>query len=163
MRADRSLPSAGAVDRSNIDIEQEIASLRSAPTKDLHKKWQRLFNTPVPRGFSRDLVIRRLAHTLQERAFGGLAPTHRRRLVTLSRQLAENNLATLDTGPGLKPGSKLIREWQGRTYMVNVLEDGFEHEGKRYGSLSKLAREITGTRWSGPRFFGLKKTKANHG
>lgn len=151
----------GAVDRN--DVDQEIASLQSASTKDLHKKWQRLFNRLVPRGFSRDLVIRRLAHTLQEKAIGGLAPVHRRRLVTLSRQLAENNLAALDTGPGPRPGSKLIREWQGRTYMVNVLEDGFEHEGKRYGSLSKLAREITGTRWSGPRFFGLKKPEADRG
>jgi hypothetical protein len=163
MRTDRSLPDVGAGNHSNIEFNQEIASLRNAPTKELHKKWQRLFNTPVPRGFSRDLVIRRLAHTLQERAYGGLAPVHRRRLTTLSRQLAENNLAALDTGPGLKPGSKLIREWQGQTYVVNVLEDGFEHEGKRYGSLSQLAQEITRTRWSGPRFFGLKKTEADRG
>lgn len=161
MKTDRSLPDASTTGRD--DGNQDITSLQSATTKELHKQWQRLFNRPVPRGFSRDLVIRRLAHTLQEQAFGGLAPVLRRKLATLSRQLADNNLAALDTGNGPRPGSRLIREWQGRTYTVNVLEDGFEHEGKRYGSLSKLAREITGTRWSGPRFFGLKKPETGHG
>ncbi|TNE42012.1 MAG: DUF2924 domain-containing protein [Alphaproteobacteria bacterium] len=160
MRVDGSPSAIGTADRD--DVNQDITSLRSATTKELHKKWQRLFNRPVPQGFSRDLVIRRLAHTLQEQAFGGLAPVHRRKLATLSRQLVENNLAGLDTGNDPRPGSRLIREWQGRTYVVNVLEDGFEHEGERYGSLSKLAREITGTRWSGPRFFGLKKPETGH-
>lgn len=148
---------------NGTSIDLEFTDLKETSRSGLQKMWQRAFNTPLPLGFSRDLVIRRLAYHLQEQAFGGLGAPHRRRLATLSKQLAEGNGAAFETEPLLKPGSRLIREWRGQTYQVTVLEDGFNYEGKRYGSLSKIAREITGTRWSGPRFFGLKKTVTVHG
>ena len=144
-----------------IDVSAEILALNDLSLLELRKRWQRLFNNPIPKGLSRDLIVRGIAYKIQERAFGGLSQSNKRKLRTLAKQLETDDRSGFDLGPTLKPGAKLIREWQAHTYTVIVLEDGFEFEGRRYGSLSMIAREITGVRWSGPRFFGLKKGAGN--
>jgi hypothetical protein len=138
------------------DLAAEIETLQELPILQLRKRWNRTFNTSVPKGFSRDLIIRSLTYKIQEGALGGLNQATKRKLRTFAKQLEADDKAAFDTGPTLKPGTKLVREWQGKRHTVIVLEDGFEFSGGRYGSLSMIARKITGTRWSGPRFFGLK-------
>ena len=140
-------------------LEAEIVALANLSIDRLRKRWQRTFNVTVPKGLSRDLMVRGLAHRIQEQVHGGLSPAARRRLRTCAKQLQTGDGGAFDPGPVLKPGTRLIREWRGRPIEVLVLENGFEYEGRRYGSLSLIAREITGTRWSGPRFFGLKKAE----
>jgi hypothetical protein len=141
------------------DLTTDIETLKDLPLPQLRKKWTRTFNTSVPKGFSRDLIIRSLTYKFQEGAHGGLNQATKRKLRTFAKQLEADDRAAFDGGPTLKPGTKLVREWQGRRYTVTVLEDGFEYSGDRYGSLSMIARKITRTRWSGPRFFGLKNQK----
>jgi hypothetical protein len=100
---------------------------------------------------------------MQELAGGGLHQEPRRQLHRIAQQFKETGTATIRARPELKPGTRLMREWQGRTYDVLVLDDGLSWQGTRYRSLSAIAREITGTAWSGPLFFGLKsKQPAAH-
>jgi len=104
---------------------------------------------------SRNVLVRAIAYRIQERALGGLNPSTRRRLDRATADLAAGrNHSPL--APKIKPGTRLLREWQGNVHEVIVLEKGVEYRGKFWPSLSAVAREITGTRWSGPRFFGLK-------
>lgn len=142
-------------------VAKQIADLDSLSLPQLRKRWSRTFNAGVPRGLSRDLMIRGLAYKLQEQALGGLTQAAKRKLGTFAKQLEGDSRKGFEADSDLKPGAKLIREWQARTYTVTVLDDGFEFGGKRYGSLSMIAREITGVRWSGPRFFGLGKERAH--
>jgi hypothetical protein len=97
---------------------------------------------------------------MQEVALGGLRPEPQRQLRRIAQQLKETGAATIRARPELKPGTRLFREWRGRTYEVLVLDDGFSWQGTPYRSLSALARKITGTAWSGPLFFGLKTTRS---
>jgi hypothetical protein len=145
------------------DLAAEIETLKELPMPQLRKRWNRTFNTSVPKGFSRDLIIRSLTYKSQERILGGLNQATKRKLRTFAKQLEEDDKAAFDNGPTLKPGTKLVREWQGQRHTVTVLEDGFEYSGDKYGSLSMIARKITGTRWSGPRFFGLKNKNKKNG
>jgi hypothetical protein len=143
------------------DISEQIATLETLSLTELRKRWSRLFKASVPSGLSSDLMIRGIAYKIQEQAFGGLSQAAKRKLGTFAKQLEGDSRKGFEAGSDLKPGAKLIREWQARTYQVTVLEDGFEFKGKSYGSLSMIAREITGVRWSGPRFFGLGKERAD--
>ena|SRR5712692_1078116 len=97
-----------------------------------------------------------LANKLQERAHGGPSLALRRRLQTLAGELGKGALS-FDPGFVLKTGATLVRQWRGHTHTVLVCEDGFEYEGQRYRSLTVIAERITGTHWSGPRFFGVTK------
>jgi len=138
------------------DLRLQLATLADLDAPALKKLWQRCHGRGLPPTLSRDLIIRMTAHKLQEKALGGLTGAVKRKLKLLSDKMAAG---TLNGGSGLislKPGTKLVRSWHGRTYEVSVLEEGFEMGGKRHRSLSKVAEEITGTHWSGPRFFGLK-------
>ena len=101
-------------------------------------------------------MIRALANQLQEQSYGGVSRVLRRRLQSLA---AASDKATMAVDPGLvlKTGTTLVRQWRGHTHTVLVHNDGFEHEGQRYRSLSLIAERITGAHWSGPRFFGLTK------
>jgi hypothetical protein len=139
------------------DIANVIADLASRKTVELRDLWRRIYRIEPPPGISRDLLIRAAAYQIQEGELGGLSGAAKRRLRALAQKLETEGGASFDLVPTLKPGAKLIREWRGRTYSVIALEDGFDFEGKRYSSLSIIAREITGVRWSGPRFFGLSK------
>jgi Protein of unknown function (DUF2924) len=97
---------------------------------------------------------------MQEVALGGLHPQPQRQLRQIARQFKQTGQATIRARPELKPGTRLMREWQGRTYDVLVLDDGFSWQNTRYRSLSAIARKITGTAWSGPLFFGLRSNRA---
>ena len=111
---------------------------------------------------SRQLLLRALAYRLQEQALGGLDRATRRRLDRAAADLAAGRpLAT--SAPKIKPGTRLLRKWQGVVHEVIVLEGGVQYRGETWPSLSAVAREITGTRWSGPRFFGLKGARGDRG
>lgn len=135
---------------------EALNALHDLEASGLRIRWRRLFRNEPPAGMSCDLLVRAIAFELQAREHGGLTQTTRRRLRTWARR-AEGARPRTDTAIELKPGVRLVREWGARTYHVRVLEEGFEHEGKRYRSLSEVARVITGTHWSGPRFFGLRR------
>ena len=100
-------------------------------------------------------MIRGIAYRRQELQHGGLGKTTRRKLKTLAKMFRTTGRVAPDPGLALKPGARLVREWHGRTHTVTVTEDGFEYAGTSYPSLTKVAKEITGAHWSGPRFFGL--------
>jgi hypothetical protein len=97
---------------------------------------------------------------MQELAYGGLSKATQRKLTALTKELQKNGNIAPDASPHARPGMRLVREWRGRTHTVVVTDDGFEYAGKPYSSLSKIAQEITGAHWSGPRFFGLNRGEA---
>ncbi len=139
-------------------LARRLAELESASTADLRARWKRAYRHPAPKRASRDLLLRLVAYHLQEQAEGGLSKATRRRLAKLAGLNGENREPTSPHSVRLKPGSRLIREWRGEVHRVTVLDDGFDYRGVRYASLSRIARTITGARWSGPLFFGLRKT-----
>jgi hypothetical protein len=107
--------------------------------------------------------MRGIGYRLQELQHGGLSKSTRRKFKTLAKMFRTEGRVALNPGLSLKPGARLVREWHGRTHTVTVTEDGFEHAGKTYPSLTKVAKTITGAHWSGPRFFGLVRGGANKG
>jgi len=107
---------------------------------------------------SRDLLQRSIAHRLQEEVLGGLSPAAQRQLAALAGTVASDGSRSRDAPAiRLKAGTTLVREWHGHTHTVMVLEKGFEHAGRHYASLTQIAHAITGSHWSGPRFFGLRR------
>ncbi len=148
----REQSSFGQADR----ISAEIAALASLDLRNLKSRWRELYDTEPPPRISRELLTRAIAYRLQEREFGGLAPATRRLLERVADDLASHR-ARPNLARKAAPGTLLIREWRGNAHRVTVHDDGVVYRGKRYGSLSEVARLITGTRWSGPLFFGLRK------
>jgi Protein of unknown function (DUF2924) len=138
-------------------LNVEIASLQGLAIHDLRIAWRRVHASEPPARLSRDLMVRAIAYRVQERTHGGLAPATKRRLRALVQEIETKGADAFDPGVALRPGSRLVREWGGRTYTVIVLEDGFDYEGERYRSLSQIATRITGVHWSGPRFFRVRK------
>jgi hypothetical protein len=137
-------------------------ALSRLPTLDigeLRQQWRGLYKTQAPANLSRELLLRAVAYRMQELALGGLRPARQRQLRQVAHQFNRTGAANMPPRPELKPGTRLVREWQGRTYDVLVLDDGFSWQGTRYRSLSSIARKITGTPWSGPLFFGLKPSR----
>ena len=141
------------------DLDSEIAALPALSALELRVAWRALRCGEPTAGSSRDLLLREIAYKLQERAHGGLAPAIKRRLRALAEEIEVNGAAALAPAILLKPGTRLLREWGGRTYTVIVLDDGFEYAGERHQSLTQIARRITGSHWSGPRFFGLRRAR----
>ncbi len=143
-------------------IQGELTALETVSTAELRERWRRTFRAPPP-ALSRDLLLRGLAYRLQEQAEGGLGKVTLRRLRAAAEELAATG--TIEPPPILRPGTRLVREWHGRTHTVTVAETGFDYAGTTYRSLSEIARKITGAHWSGPRFFGLtkKRSEASHG
>jgi hypothetical protein len=139
-------------------IEAEIERLRSMPIVELRALWRAKLKSEPPKAFGPDLLRRSIAYRIQEDAYGGLDQTTARLLKRLMEQFAKNN-GRIVLPRRIKPGSLLIREWKGERHQVTALEDGFAYQGKPYESLSQIARLITGTRWSGPKFFGLRTGK----
>lgn len=141
------------------DLVTTMAALETQDVGSLRAAWRRLYRASPPDHISRDLLARTIAHRLQEVACGGLRPAAKRKLTAWSGSLATG----ADQQPSaaalrLKPGATLVRSWRGTTHTVQVCDDGFEYQGTRYASLSYIAHVITGTHWSGPRFFGLTQT-----
>ena len=137
------------------DLSERLNALTALDAASLRAEWRRLYRSHPPKRAGRDLLARAIAYRLQERAHGGLSAATKRKLRAFAEQLESGDGNAFDPGIVLKPGAKLLREWGGNSYVVIALEDGFEFDGRRYRSLSKIAREITGAHWSGPRFFGL--------
>jgi len=138
---------------------EALARLPLLDLDALRQEWRRLNKTDDCPRLSRDLLVRALAYRLQELAFGGLRPEPQRQLRRIAIELKQTGAAMRRLRPRLASGTRLIREWRGRTYEVVVLDDGFCWQGAHYRSLSAVARTITGTAWSGPLFFGLKQNR----
>jgi hypothetical protein len=136
-------------------IAAQVAALPKKTMPELRQMWRELFDKEPP-GFSRSYLISRLAYRIQELAYGGLKPATRARLDTLADGL-DPKAARKRVLNGPVAGTQLIREWRGVEHKVTVLIDGFEWEGRRYKSLSAVARAITGTQWNGLTFFGVKR------
>jgi DUF2924 family protein len=145
-------------------ISAAIAALAALGINDLKSRWRELYDTEAPPRISRELLTRAIAYRLQEKVFGGLAPATQRLLQRVADDQPSHR-ARLSHAPKAAPGTLLIRQWRGKAHQVTVLDEGVVYRGKRYGSLSEVARLITGTRWSGPLFFGLRKPiqEARHG
>ncbi len=139
------------------NLDAELDRIKTLRLRALRKHWGKRLEEPPPAWRSADLLRRSLAFRLQEREYGGLDKNTKRRLRSLAQALESEGELPLTPDLSLKPGAKLIREWHGKTYTVIALEEGFEFKGRRFRSLSRIAREITGARWSGMRFFGLTR------
>ena len=139
-------------------LEAEIARLGKLNLQELRQYWAERLG-PVPDHRSADLMRRRIAYALQVRAYGGLKPETRRRLRELHKAFTADPAYTPLPNYGLKPGTMLTREWKGVTHRVGVMDEGFEYKGQRYKSLSEIATLITGTKWSGPVFFGIREPR----
>jgi hypothetical protein len=136
----------------------KLSELRTAGCAELAAIWSAALGNAPPFRASRELLASTLAWQLQERKFGGLKPATRRKLRVIgSAQERKKRARSLPRPTNLRPGTVIIKQWRGTQHVVMVLADGFQHQGKVYASLSQLAREITGTRWNGPAFFGLRK------
>jgi len=134
---------------------KDLAALATMSPAQLRAEWHVQFRTAAP-PIGPDLMRRAIAWKRQARVHGDLPRSARQRIDAALSQLEKNGRVETSL-VRLKPGTRLVRRWQGKTYHVLVLEEGLEHDGRRYLSLSQIARAITGAHWSGPRFFGLKK------
>ena len=143
------------------DVLARVAALKTTPTPALKQQWRDLFGKEPPPG-NRPYLQSRLAYRVQELAYGGLKPETRARLEALGEQLDGGNVVLRRIRADSRPlaGTRLLREHGGVEHVVTVLTDGFEWEGRPYRSLSAIARAITGTRWNGWTFFGLKGVRA---
>jgi len=151
VRADSAPRDAGSEDA----MAARLQALNGMTYDGLRTEWRRLYRAHPPKRVARDLLVLGVAWKIQEQAYGGLGVATKRRLADLATAMEQDGDLARSRVARFKPGAKLIREWRGETHTVIVLEDGFEWQGKRWRSLSVIAREITGAHWSGPRFFGL--------
>jgi hypothetical protein len=137
-------------------VEAELDRLPTTPIADLRKRYRELFRAEPPKAFGPDLLRRSIAHRIQEQAYGGLPASKRRLLDKLVKAAIAKPNGRLELPRRIKPGSELVRTWKGQTHRVTVMADGYTFNGQRYASLSEIATQITGTKWNGPRFFGLR-------
>ncbi len=152
----------GPRNHADETLAVDLAALQPLSRGELKQRWEDLYGSACPVRMSRVFLVRALAYRMQERALGGFDRVTRRRLARAAADLAAGRTPA-PPGPKIKPGTRLLREWQGKVYEVIVLEEGVEYRGEAWPSLSAVAREITGTRWSGPRFFGLKGASGGRG
>ena len=158
-KSDDPLSSIGQAANRHVVNEEALSRLLTLDIGELRQQWRGLYKTQAPRHFSRELLVRAVAYRMQEVALGGLRPVRQRQLRQMAQQFNRIGAAYTPPRPELKPGTRVMREWHGRTYDVLVLDDGFSWQNTRYRSLSALAGKITGTAWSGPLFFGLKPNR----
>ena len=144
--------------RPDPRIEAELERLASMPIAELRPLYRATFKSDPPTAFGPDLLRRSIAYRIQEKAYGGLdrATAHLLQLLIAQQGKAPGKIMLPRR---VKPGSVLVRQWKGERHRVTVLEEGFAYEGETYHTLSEIARKITGTRWNGPRFFGLRQGK----
>ena len=135
------------------DVLGRLAALTTMATPDLKQQWRDLFGTEPP-PYNQKFLRNRLAYRVQELAYGGLSPETLRDLRRLAAETAPAPESP-KRQTGMRAGTRLLRSWRGTTHVVVATDDGFEWQGKTYGSLSQVARAITGTAWSGPKFFGI--------
>jgi hypothetical protein len=143
---------------SDASVVAQLAALRKMSVVELKQRWETLFGTPAPNN-SRSYLEVRLGNRIQELMLGGLSRDTRRVLDLLVKELeGKNTRKAIMTDPRKPvPGTRLLREWDGAEHSVTVLRDGFDWQGRKFKSLSAVARAITGTQWNGYRFFGLRE------
>jgi len=141
------------------EIEATLATLEKMNLEQLRGEWRQRYGTEPPMKKSAELIRRFLAWRIQEEVYGGLSTLAKRRLKSLATILTKNPQHVPFVNLQLKPGTQLVREWRGVRHEVRVEDGGFHYAGKRFASLSMIARAITGTQWSGPAFFGLRQRK----
>jgi hypothetical protein len=139
------------------DLAREIAELPALNKAQLLPIWRRNFDQDPPPKLRKELMVPILAYRMQEKEFGGLSHRARARLREIAQSLGSGKRAGPDAVSRIRPGTRLIRRWGGEVHEVSATDVGFDYRGKQYASLSRIAREITGTRWSGPLFFGTRK------
>ncbi len=145
---------------ASLTVIQQVSALPYQSLTELRRLWQQVFHTPAPQ-YPKKALVNPLAYRLQELAYGGISERHARQLHALSKALSKGDTLTPDTKkartPTLAVGTCLIREYRGISHHVLVTDTGFDYQGKPYRSLSAVAQKITGTKWNGWVFFGLKK------
>jgi len=137
-------------------VEAELARLPGMPIAQLRIRYREVFRSDPPTAFGPDLLRRSIAHRIQEKAYGGLSRSAQRLLDQMMKAFAAKPGGKIVLPRRIKPGSVLVREWKGKSHHVMVLADGFAYDGETFSNLSEIAVLITGTRWNGPRFFGLR-------
>jgi Protein of unknown function (DUF2924) len=149
---------ATVVAAGDSDVSRRLEALRDLTPDELRREWRRLYRSQPPR-LSRDMLVRAIAYRIQELRYGGLSKATSRKLTALVQARGSRAKTAADSAQRIRAGARLVREWNGRTHTVTVEEEGFTYAGRNYRSLTAIAREITGARWSGPRFFGLAPKK----
>jgi hypothetical protein len=137
-------------------VEDELDRLATMPIARLRVRYREVFRTEPPKAFGPDLLRRSIAHRIQEKAYGGLSRPAQHLLDQMMKAYAAKPNGKIVLPRRIKPGSVLVREWKGESHRVMVLAEGFAYDGETYSNLSEIAVLITGTRWNGPRFFGLR-------
>jgi hypothetical protein len=141
----------------NPATSEQIAILPTLTKAQLLPIWAANFHTDPPPKLRKELMVPILAYRIQEREYGGLSHGARKKLQQLAKSLHMEKQSQANIKSNLKTGTRLIRSWKGEVHEVSVSGSGYEYRGRQFSSLSHVAREITGTRWSGPLFFGTKK------
>lgn len=136
---------------TETSLAGELARLKSLSRLELMAEWKKVWGSNAPFNISQNLLLLAFAYHLQEQIYGGLKPHIKAKL----RQIAGGH-TTIKPVPQIKSGTRLLREWRGSTHEVLVLSDGVQYRGEKYRSLSEVAKVITGSKWSGPVFFGLR-------
>src|SRR3954447_26861043 len=149
--------------RLSAELHAKLAMLAQMDAERLRMEWRRWYRVLPPSRLGRELLLLGVAWKIQEQLHGGLGAGTTRRLAELAATMADGGDIVRSRAARLRQGAKLVREWQGQMITVLVLEDGFEWQGRRWRSLSMIARAITGTRWSGPRVFWVDKGKRRVG
>jgi hypothetical protein len=141
----------------------QLVALPGKTTPELKQLWRDLYDREPP-PYNKPFLIKRLAYRIQELAYGGLSARAEAKLKELIEEEDRRLKGKLPVRKGDRPivGTRLIREWQGVEHTATVLDDGFEYQGRRYKSLSAIARAITGTRWNGPLFWGIRSHRRPH-
>jgi hypothetical protein len=142
-----------------VSLDQRLEQLAAMSPAQLRATWREIFRQSAP-DMTLDLMVRAIAWRLQERRHGGLPASIKRDVAKMITRLRRTDEVLAPHDISLKPGTRLVRSWHGRTINVLVTEDGFEFDGRQYRSLTQISSAVTGTHWSGPRFFGLKRAKA---
>jgi hypothetical protein len=144
----------------NAQVLARLAALKDMTVVELKAQWQALIGTPAPNN-SRSFLEQRIAYRIQELTWGGLAKPAARLLDALADEVEGKKVRQSVISDPRNPviGTRLVREWDGAEHVITVMTDGFNWQGRRYKSLSAVARDITGTRWNGYRFFGLRDIK----
>jgi len=142
--------------RADPAVEDELDRLPVMPIAQLRMRYREVFRTEPPKALGPDLLRRSIAHRIQEKAYGGLSRSAQRLFDQMMKAYAAKPNGKLVLQRRIKPGSVLVREWKDRSHRVMVLAEGFAYEGRTFANLSEIASLITGVRWNGPRFFGLR-------
>jgi Protein of unknown function (DUF2924) len=140
----------------NAALTDQIAGLPAMNKAELLSIWANNFSQAPPASLRKDLMVPILAYRIQEREYGGLANAARKRLRDIAKSIDLGKQAQGRGSSGLHHGTRLVRSWKGEVHEVQVSNGSFTYRGKQFSNLSQIAREITGTRWSGPVFFGTK-------